>query len=83
MNSSVILDNICLLVHKICQLKHHHSEITYLMTRNMIFSAVILKYIHLGVEGLFALHLQHHAKKRNVESCEDGVVQGLVLGVVQ
>ena len=41
MNSSVIHDSICSLIHKKCQPKRYHSDIKYHLTRNIIFSVVI------------------------------------------
>jgi len=42
MNSSIIHDNMCSLVHKKCHMKSYHSDIKYRMTLNIILSAVRL-----------------------------------------
>ena len=40
MNSSIIYDNICKLIHKNCHPNSYHSDIKYHMTLNFIFSVV-------------------------------------------
>ena len=40
MNSFIVHDYICLLIHKTCNLKSYHSDIIYHMTSNIIFSVV-------------------------------------------
>ena len=56
MNSSIIHDNICKLIHKKCHLKSYHSDIKYLVTLNTIFS-VVPPYIQ-RVGGAWTLILQ-------------------------
>ena len=42
MNSSIIPDNICSLIHKKGHLKSYHSDKIYHMTLNFIFSVVLM-----------------------------------------
>ena len=41
-NSSIIHDNICKLVHEKCHLRSCHGDIKYHMTLNMIFSVLLV-----------------------------------------
>ena len=41
MNSTIIHDSICSVIHKKCHLKSYHSDIEYHITLNVIFSVVL------------------------------------------
>ena len=41
MNSSIIHENICSLIHKMCHPKSYHSDIKYHMIINNIFSSLL------------------------------------------
>ena len=40
MNSSIVHDNICSLIHEKCHPKSYHVDIKYHMTLNIIFSVI-------------------------------------------
>ena len=58
MNSSIIHDNICSLVHK-CNLESYHSDIKYHMTLNIIFSVACSKAEALELEISHGLETSH------------------------
>jgi hypothetical protein len=40
MNSSIVHDSICKLIHKTCHLRSYHGDINYHVTLDIIFSVV-------------------------------------------
>ena len=65
MNSSIIYDNICSLIHRKCHPKSYHSDIKFHMTLDIIFSVfltplildiLLLSYLSLSAPKRFNLH---------------------------
>ena len=55
MSSSIIHDNICSLIHEMCQSKSYHSDTKYHIKLNIIFSVVTACTSH---SGIHELHIQ-------------------------